>query len=165
MNTAKPRRAVTSKPVRKPAASAETPQSTPEPPPPPPPAPQPQARPVAPDPVARGFGRIPVTKVSPVIEGGSYPAKAVVGELIPIRAAVFREGHDAVNASVILTDPAGKQTRTEMTLVEPGLDKWLAYVRLDCVGPWTFRVEGWSDPWHTWLHNAEAKLKAGIDIE
>src|SRR5687768_14592325 len=28
--------------------------------------------------------RIPVHKVSPVIEGGAYPAKAVVGESIPI---------------------------------------------------------------------------------
>ena len=45
--------------------------------------------------------RIPVSKVSPVIEGGAYPAKATVGEAIPIRATVFREGHDAVNASVV----------------------------------------------------------------
>ncbi|HVD53379.1 MAG TPA: maltotransferase domain-containing protein, partial [Propionibacteriaceae bacterium] len=36
------------------------------------------------------FERIPVHKVSPVIEGGAYPAKAVVGESIPIRATVFR---------------------------------------------------------------------------
>jgi len=36
--------------------------------------------------------RIPVTKVSPVIEGGAYPAKATVGEAVPIRATVFREG-------------------------------------------------------------------------
>ena len=55
------------------------------------------------------FGRIPVTKVSPVIEGGAYPAKASVGETIPIRATVFREGHDAVNASVVLTDPQGRE--------------------------------------------------------
>ena len=48
-------------------------------------------------------------KVSPVIEGGAYPAKAVVGESIPIRATVFREGHDAVNASVVLTDPNGNE--------------------------------------------------------
>ncbi|MFZ1384132.1 MAG: maltotransferase domain-containing protein, partial [Propionicimonas sp.] len=66
----------------------------------------------------RGFGRIPVAKVSPVIEGGAYPAKAAVGELIPIRAKVFREGHDAVNASVILTDPHGHETRVDMQRVE-----------------------------------------------
>ena len=116
--------------------------------------------------VARGIGRIPVTKVSPVIEGGAYPAKAAVGELIPIRAKVFREGHDAVNASVVLTDPKGRETRVDMTPMEPrGLDPWEAWVRPDAEGAWTFRVEGWSDPWHTWLHNAEAKLPAGVDVE
>ena len=113
-----------------------------------------------------GFGRIPVAKVWPVIECGAYPAKAAVGELIPIRAKVFREGHDAVNASVILTSPEGVETRTDMTQVgPPGLDGWEAWVRPDAEGPWTFRVEGWSDPWGTWHHNAEAKLAAGVDLE
>ena len=113
-----------------------------------------------------GFGRIPVAKVWPVIEGGAYPAKAAVGELIPIRAKVFREGHDAVNASVILTSPDGVETRVDMTPTEPrGLDGWEAWVRPDAEGAWTFRVEGWSDPWGTWHHNAEAKLEAGIDLE
>ncbi|QIK74036.1 alpha-1,4-glucan--maltose-1-phosphate maltosyltransferase [Propioniciclava coleopterorum] len=116
--------------------------------------------------VVRGIGRIPVLKVEPVIEGGAYAAKAVVGENVPIRAKVFREGHDAVNASVILTDPRGNETRHDMTPLEPrGLDPWEAWVRPDSEGLWTFRVEGWSDPWGTWLHNAEAKLPAGVDVE
>ena len=107
-----------------------------------------------------------MTDVSPVIEGGAYPAKAVVGELIPVRATVFREGHDAVNASVILTAPDGSEQRVDMTPMEPrGLDPWEAWVRPDAPGAWTFRVEGWSDPWATWLHTAEAKLPAGVDIE
>lgn len=113
-----------------------------------------------------GIGRIPVTKVEPVILSGAYAAKAAVGEPIPIRAKVFREGHDAVNASVILTDPQGRETRVDMTPLEPrGLDPWEAWVRLDAEGAWTFRVEGWSDPWGTWLHNAKAKLPAGVDVE
>ncbi|MFT4218584.1 MAG: alpha-1,4-glucan--maltose-1-phosphate maltosyltransferase [Micropruina sp.] len=113
-----------------------------------------------------GFRRIPVAKVWPVIEGGAYAVKAAVGELIPIRAKVFREGHDAVNASVILTSPSGVETRVDMTPTEPtGLDGWEAWVRPDAEGSWTFRVEGWSDPWGTWHHNAEAKLAAGIDLE
>ena len=112
-----------------------------------------------------GIGRIPVTKVEPVIEGGAFPAKAVVGELIPIRAKVFREGHDAVAASVILTDPRGRETRHDMTPMAPaGLDPWEAWVRPDAPGAWTFRVEGWSDPWGTWHHVAEAKIPAGVDI-
>ncbi len=113
-----------------------------------------------------GLGRIPVTGVSPVIEGGAYPVKAVVHERLLIQANVFREGHDAVNASVILTSPGGTQRRIDMKQVEPkGLDIWQAYVRMAAEGEWTYRVEGWSDPWGTWTHNAEAKLPLGIDVE
>jgi starch synthase (maltosyl-transferring) len=111
------------------------------------------------------IGRIPVAKVSPVIEGGAYAAKASVSEQIPIRATVFREGHDAVNATVVLTDPEGRQTRVPMHPTTPlGFDWWTATVTLDTEGAWTFRVEGWSDPWETWVHTAEIKIPAGIDV-
>ncbi|HYI56478.1 MAG TPA: maltotransferase domain-containing protein, partial [Microlunatus sp.] len=111
------------------------------------------------------IGRIPVTKVSPVIEGGAYPAKAAVGEEFEIRATVFREGHDAVNASVIVTNPAGVETEVRMEATTPlGFDWWHAFVSLGSEGAWTFRVEGWSDPWETWVHNAEIKIPAGIDV-
>jgi starch synthase (maltosyl-transferring) len=111
------------------------------------------------------FDRIPVHKVSPVIEGGAYPAKAVVGEAIPIRATVFREGHDAVNASVVLTDPSGTNRMEPMHRTTPqGFDWWTASVVLETEGLWTFRVEGWSDPWETWVHTAEIKIPAGIDV-
>ena len=113
-----------------------------------------------------GFGRIPVTGVEPVIADGAYPAKAVAHERILIQANVFREGHDAVNASAILTAPDGSQRRVDMRQVEPkGLDIWQAHVRMAVEGDWTFRVEGWSDPWGTWLHAAEAKLPLGMDLE
>ncbi|MFX4273080.1 alpha-1,4-glucan--maltose-1-phosphate maltosyltransferase [Propionibacteriaceae bacterium Y1685] len=112
------------------------------------------------------IGRIPITKLEPVIEGGAYPAKATVGELIPIRATVFREGHDAVNATAVLTSPSGVEHRHPMAPTEPaGFDRWEARVRLDEEGAWQFRVEGWDDPWATWVHNAEIKIAAGIDVQ
>ena len=114
----------------------------------------------------RGLGRIPVTKVSPVVEGGAYPAKAVAGELFPVTARVFREGHDAVNADVVMTSPDGTVTTTRMVQIEPmGLDIWQGWVRAETEGDWTFRVEAWSDPWATWLHNAQAKLPIAQDVE
>jgi starch synthase (maltosyl-transferring) len=112
----------------------------------------------------RGVGRIPVVKVEPVIEGGGYAAQAVVGESFPVTARVFREGHDAVNATVVLTDPKGKETSFPMVQIWPeGLDIWQVEVHADSPGAWTFRVEAWSDPWTTWFHNADIKLEAGID--
>ena len=113
-----------------------------------------------------GLGRIPVTDVSPVIDGGAYPVKAVTHERLLVQASVFREGHDAVNASVILTSPQGTQRRIDMAQVEPlGLDIWQAHVRMAQLGDWTFRIEGWSDPWGTWVHTAEKKLPVGMDVD
>ncbi|MFI6207976.1 maltotransferase domain-containing protein, partial [Streptomyces sp. NPDC051041] len=51
------------------------------------------------------IGRIPVQEVHPVVECGRRPAKAVVGESFEVSATVFREGHDAVAANVVLRDP------------------------------------------------------------
>jgi starch synthase (maltosyl-transferring) len=47
-------------------------------------------------------GRIEIDDVAPVVSNGRYPAKAVVGEVIPVKAAVWREGHDAVSATLVV---------------------------------------------------------------
>ena len=47
-------------------------------------------------------GRIEIDDVAPVVSGGRYPAKAVVGEVVPVNAAVWREGHDAVAATLVV---------------------------------------------------------------
>src|SRR5690606_17147549 len=91
---------------------------------------------------------------------------ATVGEALPVRATVFREGHDAVSATAVLIDPDGvEHSRVTMTAVDPGLDHMEAWVVPDREGDWTFRVEGWSDPYATWLHDAPIKIEAGVAVE
>ena len=45
--------------------------------------------------------------VSPVVDLGRQAAKATVGEPMPVRATVFREGHDQLAAEVVAIDPRG----------------------------------------------------------
>ncbi len=104
--------------------------------------------------------------VSPSVEGGRWPSKAVIGEALPIRATVFREGHDAVAATAVLIDPDGvEHSRLPMVDVSPGNDLFEATVVPDALGRWTFRVEGWSDPYGTWHHDATIKVHADVDTE
>ncbi|GAA2184458.1 alpha-1,4-glucan--maltose-1-phosphate maltosyltransferase [Brooklawnia cerclae] len=111
------------------------------------------------------FGRLPIGKTAPVVEHGAYPAKAVEDEAVPITARIFREGHDAVGATVVLTDPDGAERRVDMEQIWPaGLDIWRAIVRMERAGDWTYRIEAWADDWHTWHHNADIKLAAFMDI-
>ncbi len=111
------------------------------------------------------MGRIPVLDVGPVVEGGRWPAKAVVGEAVEITARVFREGHDAVAATAVLVAPDGTERTAPMDVVNRGLDTYRATVAPDAVGRWAFRVEGWSDPYNTWRHDAAIKVEAGVDVE
>jgi starch synthase (maltosyl-transferring) len=117
-------------------------------------------------PPAQGIGRIPVLDVRPVVQHGRSPAKAVTGESFEISATVFREGHDAVAANVVLTDPEGRPGPwTPMRELAPGTDRWGATVTAGPPGRWTYTVEAWGDPVTTWRHHAQIKIPAGMDTD
>lgn len=106
-------------------------------------------------------GRIAIDDIRPVINCGSYPAKGAVGEVIPIFAVVWREGHDAVGATCVITDPHGRETAIPMIPREEEPDKFNALFVPNEMGMWSFRIEGWDHPFKTWRHAVEAKLDAG----
>ncbi|MFE2550628.1 alpha-1,4-glucan--maltose-1-phosphate maltosyltransferase [Streptomyces sp. NPDC059355] len=110
------------------------------------------------------IGRIPVLDVRPAVDCGARPAKAVVEEVFEISATVFREGHDAVAAHVVLRDPSGRlRPPVPMRELAPGTDRWGARVSAEAEGRWTYTVEAWSDPVGTWQAHAAIKIPAGID--
>jgi starch synthase (maltosyl-transferring) len=128
------------------------------------------ARPPAPESAFEGrataVGRIPVLDVRPLVQHGRRPAKAVTGESFEVSATVFREGHDAVAANVVLRDPGGRPGPwTPMRELAPGTDRWGATVTAGEPGRWTYTVEAWGDPVTTWRHHARIKIPAGLDTE
>ncbi len=126
-------------------------------------------------------GRIEVDDVQPVVSCGRYPAKAVVGETVPVAATVWREGHEAVAATLVAQyrgrkypQPAGSSARQDADAPGASDKPLLAPMQMgdepfvfhgqfvpDRVGLWTFRVDGWGDPLHSWRHAVVAKLDAG----
>lgn len=110
------------------------------------------------------FPRLGVDNVHPVIMEGSVPAKALVGQVMPVRATVWREGHDAIAATLVVRRPAGAEGgRTKVTMVpDPeNPDDRHAIIIPDVPGLWTFRVDAWSDPVATWENAVEKKFAAG----
>ena len=135
-------------------------------------------------------GRVEIDDVAPVVSCGAYPAKAVIDEVIPVRASVWRESHDAVAATLVVRYlgqryPQVGETRRLKAVQAPvvtdasadpvvrvkpflvpmsmGEEPYVFHGQFtpDRVGLWTFRVDGWGDPIHTWRHAIEAKLDAG----
>jgi starch synthase (maltosyl-transferring) len=128
-------------------------------------------------------GRIEIDDVSPVVSGGTFPAKAVVGEVVPVCATVWREGHDAVAATMVVRHHGTAYPRLASGPSQPDAEPVPVEARVkpqrlpmfagrtpdvfhgqfvpDAVGLWTFRVDGWGDPIATWRKAVLAKLDAG----
>jgi starch synthase (maltosyl-transferring) len=113
------------------------------------------------------IGRIPIRDLSPLQPEDRWPTKAFVGEVVPFEATVFKEGHDQLGAQLLLTAPDGSIRTTRMVKlpIEQAVDRWHAVGQLDQEGTWTWRVRAFLDEWLTWLHNAEIKVPAGVDVE
>ncbi len=104
--------------------------------------------------------------MSPSVEHGRFPAKAIPGSDFTVGATVFREGHDQLGVSAVLYDPDGREIqRVRLSSVGAGLDRWEGKLRPPAQGLHTFTIEGWSDIYGTWVHDAAIKIGAGVDVE
>ena len=109
------------------------------------------------------IGRFGIDDVRPQISGRTLPSKAVVGEVVPISALVWREGHDAVAATLVLTQPDGEQFSVHMQPEVYRPDYVHAVIVPDTEGLWRFRVDAWSDVMATWRNAVTKKFNAGQD--
>jgi starch synthase (maltosyl-transferring) len=81
-------------------------------------------------------------------------------------ATVFREGHDALGADVVLFDSAGTEiTRAVMREIWQGGDRYIADITIPARGDFSFAIESYDHPLATWFHDAEIKIAAEVDAE
>lgn len=118
----------------------------------------------------RQNARLGIDDVRPSIAGGTIPSKAVVGEVIPVFALIWREGHDALSATLNVRGPkdspsAAKTKKITMRHSPSDPDQVNAVFVPDAIGTWTFRIDAWSDPMATWRHAVTAKIDAGQSPE
>ena len=114
------------------------------------------------------INRIPVTDIAPaVFFGGVFvPVKAIPGETIPVSATIFREGHDALGAQVVLYDSKNKEiSRSSLREKWHNGDAYEGEITIPSRGDFTFAIETFDNPFATWIHDAEIKISADIDAE
>jgi starch synthase (maltosyl-transferring) len=105
--------------------------------------------------------RLIIDAIRPATPSGQ-PAKAAVGERVPVSAVVLRDGHDVLNARLRWRSKAtGTWQTAPMRLVEPGLDYWEGTLVATEIGLHDLQIEAWTDHFATWRHDAEVKAAAG----
>ena len=110
-----------------------------------------------------GRGPVLIEGVSPVVDGGRYPVKAVVGDSITVRAACFRHGADLVSAALRYRGPSDDRHR-EKAMTRLRRDVFTASFDVAETGMHHFDVEAWTDVFGTWRRDLIRRLDAGQDV-
>lgn len=114
--------------------------------------------------LGRVTGRMVIDEIRPTTPGSGYPAKAVVGEAVPVRAVIFKDGHDILAARVLLCVEGQADPEQVVGLAPVGNDEWEATVTPTRLGTHHLVVEAWTDRHATWAHKVRAKLDAGVGV-
>ncbi len=112
--------------------------------------------------------RVVIEPVSPVVDGGRFPAKAALGETVTVVADVFAEGHDAIAGALRWRSvPAkGRPSKwVELPLHFHVNDRWSASFTPAKLGRHEVQIDGWSAPAETWRRGTAVKVAAGVDVD
>ncbi len=109
-----------------------------------------------------GRKRVIIEGISPVVDGGRFPAKRTVGDLVHVEADIFTDGHDAIAAS-LLAHRAGSESWTEIPMQALVNDRWTAVFRVGEIGRYGFKVQGWVDHFETWRRDLLKRIAADTD--
>jgi starch synthase (maltosyl-transferring) len=135
------------------------------------------------------LGRLVIDQVRPRTLTGAYPAKAAVGDHVPVSAWIHRDGHDLLAAWVLWRPaadsaagaaPAPKRRRKPTgpaavlgaadpawqaaPLQELGNDEWAGWFAPTTTGLHEFVVVAWTDHFATWRRELELRATAGDDL-
>lgn len=110
-----------------------------------------------------GASRLVIEAVSPEINGGRFPAKAILGELLSVEADIFCDGHDTIDAAVLhRVAGAAEWTETPMRLFDN--DRWRGEIPIEQQAPHEFAIIAWRDLFASWCEEVKKKTGAGQQV-
>lgn len=110
--------------------------------------------------VESASGAFHIEDVYPSIDGGRFPVKRIVGELVEVWADIYRDGHDVTAAALIWRRELDREWRREPMTLDSN-DRWSGSFVPDAPGRYVYAIEAWSDEFATWRHGFEVKQRAG----
>ena len=106
--------------------------------------------------------RLGIERLTPAVDGGAYPVKAVAGELISVEADVVFDGHEKIAVALGWRGPDDEAHETAMRPL--GNDRWQAAFPLVALGRHTYVVSAWRDRFETFRDELAKKSAAGVSI-
>ena len=104
--------------------------------------------------------RVIIENIHPQLHGGAFFIKRVVGESITVYADILPDGHDVIQAEVLVAHESEKEPFC-IRMQEQGNDVFNTSFKVTEQGFYTYQVRAWVDYALNWQHGIEAKIKDG----
>ncbi len=119
-----------------------------------------------PEPEADAIGSrrsIIIERIAPELDGGRYPVKRVVGDQLLVTADIFADGHDLLDAAILIrADDETSWRRAPMRPIDN--DRWSGHVELLRNRRHVYAIEAWRDTFGSWREGLRKKLEAGVAV-
>jgi len=111
------------------------------------------------------YPAIAIENVEPEIDGGRWPIKRVVGEMVDVAADIFKEGHDVLQARVAwraCDALADAWQEAPMRLTEN--DRWVGSFSVERNTRYAYGVLAFTDVYGSWRADFQKRLAAAQDV-
>src|SRR5215212_2417607 len=116
-----------------------------------------------PDERGEGRARVILENVVPQVDGGRFPAKRSVGEVVRVEVDAFTDGHDKL--SVSLRHRGGEADQWQEVEMSPLVnDRWMGEFAVHAVGWHEFTISAWVDHFATWRYDLQKRVAAGQNV-
>lgn len=113
--------------------------------------------------MSNGKRRVIIENVQPLVDGGLYPAKRTIGELVDVSATIFGDGHDHIRAEVLYKVKGA--TKWNVAELSPSFnDEWKGTFKVEEKGTYVFTINAWIDHFDTWYDGFKKKAEAKVDV-
>jgi starch synthase (maltosyl-transferring) len=104
------------------------------------------------------LARVAIETVRPEIDGGRFPIKRIVGDVVTVEADIIADGHDVLSCR-LLWRAEGDEAWIEAPMRALGNDRWRAEFPVTALGRVHYTVEGWVDRFRTWRRSPTTRSK------
>ncbi len=106
---------------------------------------------------------IVIERIAPEIDGGRYAVKRVVGDQLLVTADIFADGHDLLNANLLLRAD-DEQAWRDAPMRPIDNDRWSGHIELLRNRRHVYVIEAWRDDFGSWRDGLRKKLEASVSV-
>ena len=106
-----------------------------------------------------GRKRVIIEGVTPQVEGGRFPVKRTIGDVVVVEADVFTDGHDSLSC-VLQYRKVGEADWREVPMRFLVNDRWQGEFQVLELGAYEYTVTAWVDPFKSWRHDLSRWVQA-----